>query len=406
HNKMSTSKECKHCFRPVHAKNLCNIHYQRSKRSNKEYSQKASHLEKLMTCDCCLSGCENRRFQHNLCYKHFHEVMEIGRPKWLPGETKEYDPKEETTSFCYIKNCPNTPEEGKICEKHIKELEEIRYNKDVFNKDIEQKIQAFDTKEVSLDEVDFEDETFKMRQYFDERFIQDLARSIREHGLFHPPVYVKVPNRKKKTYRIVSGFCRTAAHRFLAISQPSFNKVEARIIKPESFSHTELLKLAFDENDKRYYISFLELALKAVQLRDQQAYKNHEIAEILDRKTSFINRLFPIVNKAHDDVLTALEDEKITAKHAGHIIGMDKEDQKYWLDKAIEEDMSALELKWAIKKKKSNQLSQSVDEFTKNPPKEIEFIGSIEQGDYQFKVDFKNRPLLEKFYKEFVAKYF
>ncbi|MFB6305725.1 MAG: hypothetical protein ABEH43_01815, partial [Flavobacteriales bacterium] len=201
---MSTRKECELCHRPVQAKGLCQLHYQRQRR-NKDHSKTINRLEKLMTSKCCLSGCPNHKFQHNLCYTHFHEVMDNGRPKWLPGEKKEYNPKKETSSRCIIKKCKETPEQGKICKDHTEELEEIHANRDAFNKDIEQKIRAFEVKEVSLDDVDFEDNTFKMRQHIEEEATQKLARSIREIGLLHLPVYMKVPGRKKKPYRIVSG---------------------------------------------------------------------------------------------------------------------------------------------------------------------------------------------------------
>ncbi|MFB6305524.1 MAG: ParB/RepB/Spo0J family partition protein, partial [Flavobacteriales bacterium] len=405
--KGNSKKECKiePCHRPVRSNGYCKLHNDRVKQGWK-LSKKLNHIENLMRRTCCIGECDNPRFSHNLCNTHFHQVMDKGRPEWLPGEKKKYDPEKDTSSRCIIKQCKRTPKKGKICKQCTKELESLHKSRDAFKEDNEQKIGAFEVKEISLDEVDFEDETFKMRQQIDDWFLQELARSIRDVGLLHLPVYMKVPSRKKKPYRIVSGFCRTAAHKFLSSSQPSFNKVEARIIDAESFSHTELLKLAYEENDKRNYVSFLEIALKAVKLKEKQAFSNSDIGEVLDKSTNQVNRLFSVIKNAHEDVLTAVDNETISFGHAKIIISMKKADQKYWLDRIIDEKLSVKDLEEAIEEQKSAEYKESFDNFRENPPEGIEFEGSTEHGQFRLNIDFNNNWLLEKFYKEFVRKYF
>ncbi|MFB6305798.1 MAG: ParB/RepB/Spo0J family partition protein [Flavobacteriales bacterium] len=262
------------------------------------------------------------------------------------------------------------------------------------------KFHAFKTTEVSLDEIAYEDETYKMRQDIDEGFVRRLAGSIRNYGLLHPPVLNKNENMDK--YRIVSGYCRLAALNMLSDSQPKYGKVNVLIINDNDFSHLEMLKLAHEENHKRNFITYLEKALKASELRNEHALSNKEIAGVMDISKKGVERLLNLVNKTHKDVKRALHEGKIGFKHTQILISLEKTDQKKMLKRVIEEKLSADKLNELLKERKEDANKKEFQDFLENPPEGID-IKKVGRGEYEVISNIKgidNMRALFKAWKE------
>ncbi|MFB6307677.1 MAG: ParB/RepB/Spo0J family partition protein, partial [Flavobacteriales bacterium] len=383
----------------------CSLHKQRIK-NGWQHSESKERIENLLNQECCLEGCDEQEFEEGLCFEHFHEVLESGHPHFMPDEDQAYDPNTTPVGKCALKPCKEDAEEGRFCGKHAGQLRELKKDRAAYNEDIKSKIAAFKPKNVTLDEIDQEDETFQVRQHISRKSIHRLARSIRRSGLLHPPVLIELPGskNKKKKYRIVSGFCRIQAHKFLSSSQPAFREFEARIIDRDRYSHEELMKIAYDENTKRDHISFLEKALYALHLKENEARKVPSIANIIDYSEDKTKRLFSAVKNAANEVLTALDREDITFKHVQKMISLDKEEQLYWLERIKKEGLSVEEFEKAKKKHEREEFDQGFNKFLEKPPKEVKFNSDTNRGPYQVTVDMKDRRTLELFYRDFVRK--
>jgi ParB family chromosome partitioning protein len=119
------------------------------------------------------------------------------------------------------------------------------------------------------------------RQHFDEEALQDLAASIREHGILQP---VLVRPRGDGTYQIVAGERRWRAARLAGLLE-----VPAII---EQIDDESALEIAIIENLQREDISPLEEADMFERMTSQHGYSLRKLAQKLGKDKGYIeNRL-------------------------------------------------------------------------------------------------------------------
>jgi ParB/RepB/Spo0J family partition protein len=119
------------------------------------------------------------------------------------------------------------------------------------------------------------------RQHFDEGALQDLAASIREHGILQP---VLVRPRGDGTYQIVAGERRWRAARLAGLME-----VPAII---EQIDDESALEIAIIENLQREDISPLEEADMFERMTSQHGYSLRKLAQKLGKDKGYIeNRL-------------------------------------------------------------------------------------------------------------------
>jgi ParB family transcriptional regulator, chromosome partitioning protein len=119
------------------------------------------------------------------------------------------------------------------------------------------------------------------RQHFDEGALQDLAASIREHGILQP---VLVRPRGDGTYQIVAGERRWRAARLAGLVE-----VPAII---EQIDDESALEIAIIENLQREDISPLEEADMFERMTSQHGYSLRKLAQKLGKDKGYIeNRL-------------------------------------------------------------------------------------------------------------------
>jgi ParB family chromosome partitioning protein len=393
------SKSCKipSCIRSVYAHELCKLHYTRQQRGT-DLQKEVEWLEQLLTHRCGLKKCHRPVFLQGLCFHHFHQTMEAGLPEVLTDLLQEKSPR------CQLKNCRKRGNDHGFCPTHAEQLRHLQSDKDLFDDAITEKTNSYTVREITLDQVDFDDTTYRMRQVIERSFVEDLARSIRKVGLLHAPILEEKPGGQ---YRIISGFCRCTALQLLAQSQPEYRQFKARIIDPDCFSHLELLKIAFEENDKRNYVNHLEKALKATQLKHRQTLTNREVAEVMDVTPRRVSELLSLVKRGHEQVLEALRDEDITFYHAQELLKIDKAKQPKWLQKVRDHNWSINQLRHALKERQQEKVETGIRDLLHNEIEGIEFEGSsTKRGPYPVKIEIRDRHTLRQFYRAFVREYF
>ena len=122
-----------------------------------------------------------------------------------------------------------------------KGLEELFYNEPMDYNKIEEKIITETPKEeikkVSLDEL--RSNPYQPRQNFDETALNELAASIKEHGVFQPIIIKK----SIKGYEIIAGERRVKASKLAGLKE-----IPAII---RDFSDSEMMEIALLENLQR-----------------------------------------------------------------------------------------------------------------------------------------------------------
>jgi ParB family chromosome partitioning protein len=149
------------------------------------------------------------------------------------------------------------------------------------------------------------------RQHFDEEALQDLAASIREHGILQP---VLVRPRGDGTFQIVAGERRWRAARLAGLTE-----VPAIV---ETIDDESALEIAIIENLQREDISPLEEADMFERMTTQHGYSLRRLAQKLGKDKGYIeNRLRladappevrELVAKRSDTLSAAYELMKVT----------------------------------------------------------------------------------------------
>lgn len=158
--------------------------------------------------------------------------------------------------------------------------------------------------------ADIEPNKDQPRRHFDEEALQELAVSIKQHGILQP--IVVAPHNKGK-YQIIAGERRWRA---AAIAGLTSVPVIVRTLQEQS-----KLELAIIENVQRVDLAPLEQALSIEKLHQQFGLSYDAIAKQLGKANSTVNnivRLLQLPSEAQE----ALSTKNITEGHARAILAL------------------------------------------------------------------------------------
>lgn len=147
------------------------------------------------------------------------------------------------------------------------------------------------------------------RREFDEQQLNDLAESIKTHGVLQPIIVVKAGN----NYRIVAG-----ERRWRAAGQVKLKEVPAIV---RSLEELEEIELSLIENIQRVDLSPLEQALAVLKLQQQFNLTLDQIAQKLGKASSTVSNLTRLL-QLPEEARQALADSKISEGHARAILAL------------------------------------------------------------------------------------
>ncbi len=178
--------------------------------------------------------------------------------------------------------------------------------------------------EISLSEL--RANPYQPRKNFDEESLNELASSIKEHGVFQPIIVKK----GIKGYDIVAG-----ERRFRASSIAGLTKIPA-IIK--DFTDEEMMQIALLENLQRENLTAIEEAKAYKNIIESMNITQEELAKKVGKSRSHITNILGLlklpksvqdmvlynkISMGHARVLSKLEDSKIQEDLANKIIDED-----------------------------------------------------------------------------------
>lgn len=185
----------------------------------------------------------------------------------------------------------------------------------------------------SLELVNVQPNPDQPRQHFDEEALQQLSRSIKQHGVVQPIVVTPAVG---DTYTIIAGERRWRASKLAGLT-----KIPALV---RTIKELEQLEVALIENVQRVDLSPLEQARSIERLHQQFNATYDSIAERLGKAPSTINnivRLLQLPKLAYE----ALEAGKISEGHARAVLALksDEEAQQQLLDSIVRHGWSVRE---------------------------------------------------------------
>ena len=158
--------------------------------------------------------------------------------------------------------------------------------------------------------VDLEINPFQPRKHFDTEALEELAATIREHGVLTPVVVRRVPS----GFQIIAGERRIRAARLAGLTHiPT-------IIKDATDS--QALQMALVENLQRQDLNPLEAAEAYQRLVDEFGLTQEEVAGRLGRNRSSVTnslRLLRLPKRIQEDVAAGT----LSEGHARALLGLD-----------------------------------------------------------------------------------
>lgn len=167
--------------------------------------------------------------------------------------------------------------------------------------------------EVSLDDII--PNRFQPRLSFDEDALNELAKSIRQHGIIQPLVLRKVGTK----YEIIAG-----ERRYKASYIAGLTKVPAIII---DLNDNESAEVAIVENIQRKNLSPIEEAKSYKKLLDRGYLTQDELASRMGKTQGAISNKLRLLNLS-TDVQDALLNNKISERHARSLLKIENEEEQ------------------------------------------------------------------------------
>lgn len=167
---------------------------------------------------------------------------------------------------------------------------------------------------------------YQPRTQFSQEELEELAFSIREFGLIHPPV---VRLSENGGYELISG-----ERRYQASKLAGLRKIPVLI---RSSTHTVSAQLALIENIQRVDLNPLEVAKALKALVEEFGFSQEDLAQRIGKKRSTVAnylRLLALPKGIQD----GLAGNMITMGHAKAILSLDTADQQTLLFELILRD--------------------------------------------------------------------
>lgn len=203
------------------------------------------------------------------------------------------------------------------------------------------------------------------RKDFKENALEELADSIKKHGLIQP---ITVRYLGEKRFELISGERRLRASKLAGLDEiPSY----IREVNDE-----QMIAFALIENIQREQLNPLEVAMGYQRLMEECSYTQGEVAERVGKNRSTVTNMMRLL-QLPDFIQAALRDENISTGHARSLINVEQvADQKALLNKILKKSLSVRQTEELVRSldKKNEQKKSKKKEKQTSP-----FLNTIEK---------------------------
>ena len=255
----------------------------------------------------------------------------------------------------------------------------------VYEKEVPQK----DIVEIPIENI--RKNPYQPRKEFDPKSLQELADSIKEHGLLQPIVVIED----------IDGYILIAGERRLRASKlAGFTKIKAIIANIDKRRFREY---ALIENIQRENLKPLELAYSYKELLEEHGITHDELAKIVKKSRVHITNTLRLLQLS-EYTKEALKKQKISAGHAKVLVGLDEESQKRVVDTIIEQNLSVRQTEKLVQKRgvtKSDSTKERAYDFSQLIKKLQDRGFKVKAMKQSLTIHFQSQEDIDKFLESF-----
>ena len=226
---------------------------------------------------------------------------------------------------------------------------------------------------------------FQPRLSFDEQGLKELSDSIKEHGIIQPLVLRKLGDK----YEIIAG-----ERRYKAAQMAGLQTVPAVIANIDDNKSAEI---ALVENVQRRDLTAIEEARSYKSLLDKGYLTQDQLAKRMGLSQPAIANKLRLLN-LDEEVQQALLEDKISERHARTLLTLeDKNAQREWLHRIINERLTVRQLDLELRKLRDANIDDNDDETGDVPiVSSMPSIEDIKANAVDLKDANKPRPIENK----------
>ncbi len=196
---------------------------------------------------------------------------------------------------------------------------------------------------------------FQPRKEFDADALEELARSLRTHGLIQP---ITVRRMAENQYQLISGERRLRAARIAGLTTvPAYVRLA---------NDQEMIEMALVENIQRQDLNAIEVAITYQRLIDECELTHEALSERVGKQRSTVTNFLRLL-KLPPDIQKALKENVISMGHARALITIEDIGLQLTLFKEVIKKGLSVRATEALVRRYKNPQAKSSDSNTELP---------------------------------------
>ncbi len=225
-----------------------------------------------------------------------------------------------------------------------------RIDFDNFEKGLVEEAKPNEIVEIKISEI--RSNPYQPRKIFDEEALNELASSIKEHGIVQPIIVKK----SIKGYELVAGERRTKAAKIAGL------ETVPAIVK--DFDDEQMMEIALIENIQRENLNPIEEAMAYDSILKSSNITQDELAKKFGKSRSYITNSLGLL-RLPDDTKKYVEDNKLSMSHARALSKLDDTEQINRLaNKIVNENLNVRAIENITRDIHEQEIKKETDENT------------------------------------------
>ncbi len=194
------------------------------------------------------------------------------------------------------------------------------------------------------------------REHFDDVALEELAESIKVHGIIQP---ITVRRIHAKSYQIISGERRFRASKLAGLAEVP---VYIRLADDQ-----QMMEMALIENIQREDLNPIEIANTYGRLKEEFHLSDEKLADRVGKQRSTVTNYLRLL-KLHDDIKAAVKNQQISMGHARALAGVsDRAFQLSLLNQIRTEELSVRAVEQLIAGYQADRSTKKVKQDSRLP---------------------------------------